>query len=659
MPEAGDPTVSAIRQADASWRAIALGLFLVVLAAPAAFFTEIRYATTYMFGSGVPAMAPLALLMLLTVLNPALDRLRLRAFSRRELLSVYAIVLVGAPLVTHGILAWMLSSTVTLYYGAYTTSPQWAALLPLVPTWFSPSNPPAVASYFVGGSAVPWPVWLRPAAAWGSFMAALFIATVCLGMLLRRQWITHERLSFPFAQVPLQLVREEQDSVTERRSASRNLLIGLAVGFGIMAQTRLPQFFPSLPSIPLTGQTIVQWQSSGPLSGLGAWEIWVPPGLIAIAYLVPKDLSFSCWFFWLVRLGLTVGAVAAGGTPQRPEEWTGSSFPAPTYQGGGAVLAISIWIVWIGRRHLSRAIRSAFGSANGPESSSEPFSYRLTLIVLALSTCYLVGFYMMAGTRFSIGLTIVVLIIIYYIVWTRLRAETGLGFIPFPLLVNSMVVAPFGAGVLLPREAIVLLLTRWSYYPGYGESFEVCTGSSLEALKIADSAGISARRLLVAMVAGLLLSVTAGTYVVLVGEYHYGFVDTPGAWAGWVRAMLQRNGSQALEYITDPKGPDVNGMLGIGAGAAATLVLGFLRARFWWWPLHPVGYLAANCWGMHWFSQSFFVGWALKSVVTKYGGLSLYRRTVPLATGVILGDVASQACWVTVMSVAAVAGATL
>jgi len=632
-----------------STRAIVLALLLVALAAPAAFYAEILFATTYMFASGVPAMAPLALLLLMTILNPLASRLRLTPLSRGELLSIYAIVLVGAPLVTHGILIWMLATCVSILYGTQ-TSPEWDRFLIYMPTWFSPTEAATVMAFFKGEATVPWSQWLHPVLAWGSFMVALFFASLCLVLLFRRQWITHERLSFPFAQVPLELVRETDEGIRGQRSVNWYLWAGLLVGFGIMTLTRLSELFPALPSFSLTGQTLIQWQSIGPLAGLGAWDLWLPPGLIGIAYLIPKDLSFSCCFFWVVRLALTVIAIAAGGTAERPEEWWDSSFPAPTYQGGGAVLAVTVWMIWIGRRHLGRVLRSALAGRAESEFRAEYLTYRLAIIGFILCTAYLVAFYVAAGARVSVGAVIVALILVHYMVWTRLRADTGLGFIPFPLIVNSMMVVPFGAGILRPREAIALLASRWSYFPGFGESFEVCTGSSLEAFKIADAVGLSSRRLLLGITAGFLVSVVVGIYVVLTGEYHYGFLNTPGAWAGWVNAMLRRNGSQAFEYIFDPKGPDVNGMIGIGAGATATLLLGFMRARFWWWPLHPIGYLAANCWGMHWFSQPFFVGWAFKWLVVRYGGLGLYRKTVPLAIGLILGDVASQACWVTLLS---------
>jgi len=73
--------------------------------------------------------------------------------------------------------------------------------------------------------------------------------------------------------------------------------------------------------------------------------------------------------------------------------------------------------------------------------------------------------------------------------------------------------------------------------------------------------------------------------------------------------------------------------------------LGMLRLRFWWWPLHPVGFLAAQSWGMHWYYGPFFMGWVAKALVTRYGGLRVYRQTIPLAVGLVVGDLLGKVMW--------------
>ena len=59
---------------------------------------------------------------------------------------------------------------------------------------------------------------------------------------------------------------------------------------------------------------------------------------------------------------------------------------------------------------------------------------------------------------------------------------------------------------------------------------------------------------------------------------------------------------------------------------------------------------------VHWYSQPFFLGGLLKSAAIRYGGLPLYRRTVPLAIGLIVGDFVSQGMWVLVLSVLRASG---
>jgi hypothetical protein len=94
-----------------------------------------------------------------------------------------------------------------------------------------------------------------------------------------------------------------------------------------------------------------------------------------------------------------------------------------------------------------------------------------------------------------------------------------------------------------------------------------------------------------------------------------------------------------------PKGPEWSGICAIGFGALVTMVLSWLRLNFLGFPLHPVGYLAANSWGMHLQWTTFFLGWLIKTAVTRYGGLELYRRLLPLFLGMIVGDLVQEGLW--------------
>jgi len=70
--------------------------------------------------------------------------------------------------------------------------------------------------------------------------------------------------------------------------------------------------------------------------------------------------------------------------------------------------------------------------------------------------------------------------------------------------------------------------------------------------------------------------------------------------------------------------------------AAAVLSVAYYRLPFW--PLHPAGLAVAmtNTVCIDWFS--IFLAWGVKAMTLKYGGLSLYRKVLPLFLGLILGS---------------------
>jgi len=74
-----------------------------------------------------------------------------------------------------------------------------------VPTWFSPTDAAAAEAFFEGRARVPWPLWWGPLGAWSFFTVCVFIASLSVIAVLQRQWIANERLSFPFAQIPLEI----------------------------------------------------------------------------------------------------------------------------------------------------------------------------------------------------------------------------------------------------------------------------------------------------------------------------------------------------------------------------------------------------------------------------------------------------------------------
>jgi hypothetical protein len=272
-------------------------------------------------------------------------------------------------------------------------------------------------------------------------------------------------------------------------------------------------------------------------------------------------------------------------------------------------------------------------------------TYRWAGLGFVASFAFMVYFLWLSDCRIVFGLVVIALTVGYFVIWARLRAETGLGLLCFPIQIQDVLQVPFGSHVYRVSELVTLVTLRWAYTPGFSNSFEVFPGTALESFKIADSAGINARRLTAALTAGFVVSLAVGVYVVLAGIYHYGWFGLNCSRSGWLGPQSINDGGRIISFLSSPAKTDVNGVIALLVGAAVVVILGLMRLRFWWWPFHPVGYIASNTWGSHWWYLPFFLGWAGKVLVIRYGGLQLYRRTVPFAIGLIVGDMLNSGVW--------------
>jgi len=610
---------------------------------PCAFVTEILWGKGQ-WGTGAPAAWPTTVLVLLTSLM-GLRAFRQSGLSRRELLTVYSIVLVASPLMSRTILFYAVPKAV-LYYWTARQNPLWeSTFIQYVPTWFAPTDMNAVEQFCLGGSAVPWAQWALPLAVWSSVMLALFGASVCLIALMQRQWVTHERLAFPLAQIPLETIREPQSpgkGAAGRLTGSRWFWIGAGVSFGLSILSTLSTVLPALPTIPLYPVKIIERQGIGPLAGLGALYLNFSPVLLGIVYIIPKEISFSCWFFWGLRLLMHVIAISFGVQASSPESWS-SDFPAPWQAGTGAVVAFGLWALWIARRHLGRALRTITQKA--PRGGDDdPVMYRAALLGFVACFVWLIAFCWLAGCRVIFAIALMSLIVGSYLVWARVRADTALE--PCVSEGYSWLLAGVGSRALRPQEIVMMISMRWATFPVASMIFGGPVMNALATFKIADSARIRPRSIWLAVTSAFALALVIGSIMMLVGIYHYGYFRTAsGAAPYWPSLYNRLDGGVITQLINTPTDPDTTTLIGMAGGAITCIVLGLLRLRFWWWPLHPVGFIVAMGFGLAETAVPFVLGWATKSLVIRYGGLHLYRKTTPLAIGLIVGGLFSTSFW--------------
>jgi hypothetical protein len=67
--------------------------------------------------------------------------------------------------------------------------------------------------------------------------------------------------------------------------------------------------------------------------------------------------------------------------------------------------------------------------------------------------------------------------------------------------------------------------------------------------------------------------------------------------------------------------------------------------RFLGFPFHPAGYALNLTFANDFFWGDMFVAWAIKSLIIRFGGASVYKQALPFFLGLILGDFVTGAAW--------------
>jgi hypothetical protein len=231
-----------------------------------------------------------------------------------------------------------------------------------------------------------------------------------------------------------------------------------------------------------------------------------------------------------------------------------------------------------------------------------------------------------------------------YLAYARLQAEAALD--PFFWWFNDIAAMGVGMRNLLPQETLALYTMNWAGAPLPSRIFSACSLNTLGAFKIADASGTSLRRLTYLLFAAFVVALALGMFVLLTAMYDRGFLMTSAAKGDYFVSWALLNDGWAMWHdVTGDQGRDLWAVFYIGLGGAVTVFLGLMRLRFVWWPFHPVGYLLSNSLAQAMGIFPFLLAWILKVLVTRYGGLRLYRQTIPLAVGLIVGDLLNSSIW--------------
>jgi hypothetical protein len=622
------------RASGLTWRAVLLGLVFTALVD-----LWIHWAELILGGRGHTALASTSIpigafnvLLLLVVVNLVLQRLRKSlAFTSAELLVIYVMMTVATVVSSSGGLHFVIPTITAAFYYA-SASNGWAGLFHrYIPDWLALKDPTALANFYIGNSAVPWAQWRAQMIAWVGFLSLFTLATLCIVVILRRQWIDRERLAFPTVNVPIEMLRDSDGFFRNRL-----LWFGFVLPFAIDILNTVHLNLPVVPYIPTrtTDQPDIQMLFPAmPWNAIGKTPLSFYPFVIGIAYLLSVDMIFSCWFFWLMtKLEAVFGAatgISAGATGGGQ-----SSFPFIGHQGAGAFIGLTLVGLWVSRGYLKEVWQIAFSGRSRGADADEPTPYRLAFLGLGACILALVAWCIAAGMRGGVAVALIILSLMYTLAAARIHAETGNAWLFGPDVdAYKLMTTTFGTMVYQPADLTVLAFVRNAI-----ASFDLrCLSmpNQFDAFKMADALGVQKRRLTIALVLAIVLGLFISFAIALMIWYAYGAGAKTDAWR---TSMGRMPFDQLSDALKTPTKPDISGTLAAITGFGITAALTMLRARFTWWVFHPVGYAMANTNTMNQVWLPFFIAWVVKSAVLRYGGMRLYRQSLPFFYGLILGD---------------------
>ena len=212
--------------------------------------TGVSYTDTMVRGGRIAQDfgSPVAVFLLVLVaagLNPLLGCLRRPwHLTRAEVALIYIMALLAAAVPSMGLTSFFLPFLSGAQYYA-TPENQWADLfLHHVPDWLIPHDPAAIQGFYEGSptARVDWTAWLPPLMAWTPFLLALYLVMIALMVVMRRQWMDHERLLYPLMQPSLAMLAQDG-----RRHAAPLPVVAVLAGVGDPVLDRRGQRVARLP----------------------------------------------------------------------------------------------------------------------------------------------------------------------------------------------------------------------------------------------------------------------------------------------------------------------------------------------------------------------------------------------------------------------------
>lgn len=678
-----------------TWRSALFGaLGILLIAGTAGFHDERMFGSTLVVGNHLPVAAFAYVFVLGLGWNALAGRVnRALALNGRELTVVMVVCLVACFAPTSGLFRYFHRGIIMPWHHVSTGGrPEWekyGLLNEILKPDLFPQPVPfrdaagvlrldetvyrgfftglATGRDLVGLGAIPFRAWALPMLYWGPLVLLCAVFCAALAFLVHRQWSLHEQLSYPIAQVADGFCRRA-DGRRGVPDVFRNrlfwfgfvplFLLYLVEYLALWYPDTLPRLGEMLPAfrgwwvplarkLPILNKTPASWALSGQMTYFC---------VVGLAYFVSNEISLTMGLSSILLALFGAWYYQVAGTPVTGDQMS--------LVRGGAYFGYALVLLYTGRVYYGAILARALGFRGRTERGLTPKTGGiaddamgiLAARVLLASTAGFVAVLVAMGSRFSMAVFFALLLLLLFLVMTRVVCETGVPFIAAEWWPGRMLVSLLGPAFIGPGTLVLLLWVTNALCIDPRECLMpyVATGT-----RMAEEARLPMRRVFGVVLAVIVLAVAVafvaqhwtlynlgpmadGTAASRFPQMHF---QDAAKWMGemsdhgTLRDSFEAKGLARLRLLN----PDPGAWTWILCSAAVVLTMSAVRFRFARFPLHPAIFLV---WGTYpcivvW--ASFLLGWFVKTLVVRFGGGSVYQKLKPFFIGLIASELMASA----------------
>ena len=631
-----------VRGSAFSVRAFLIGVLLCAFISTATIYSNTIIRGTFMAWSFSNPVA-LFLLFYLVMANILLGALSKRlALRREELVLIYVMMIVSASLPTFGLVEHLLPMITGVFYFA-TPENGWAELIHhFVPQWIAPRDEYVVTGFYEGlpqGAAIPWWGWVESLSYWFVFLISLHVVSICMMVMLRRQWVERERLLYPMIHAPLEMVQEGEDGRFSLAPLFRRpmMWVGFALPILVGSLNALHNYYPGVPSVQLSGSLSL-------MRNMVHIPFTFSFSLIGFSYFISRNLALGIWLFYILTIfEQGIFDVVGISSTEKLGWFSNPRSPYLTHQSIGAMLTFALFTLWKAREHIVDVVRKAFVGDDRVRDDDEIMSYRAAVLGFLGGLAVMLVWLNAAGIPLWVVPLFLTVALLIFLALSRIVSEGGVALVRAPLIAPDFIMASVGPANLGGGGLTGLAYT----YPWTADIVTFPMASVANGLKMANEAVPGRKRgLLWGILAAIVVTLLGSFWIMLYLSYKYGGINLH-SWF-WQTSSLVPMSYLAL-MLRSPSSTDLGGWFFTFLGSGLMMGMITLHHRVLWWPVHPLGLAMSGTVftsGVMWFNV--FLGWLIKGVVLRYGGGKLYRDTRFFFIGMILGAFVVAGTWLVI-----------